>query len=76
MSACTPISGAPAHMADMVAAAGLELPPLTKDTQIQLHEWIPAYLRVLEPVDNGGPPVRDWRGPKIIEAIARTPTST
>ena len=65
--------GTGAHMADMVAAAGLELPPLTKDTQIQLHEWIPPYLRVSNPVDNGGPPVRDWRGPKIIEAICQDP---
>ena len=60
-------------MADLVAAAGLELPPLTKATQRQLHEWIPPYLRVSNPVDNGGPPVRDWRGPKIIDAIIADP---
>lgn len=65
--------GTGAHMADLVAAAGLELPPLTKATQTQLHEWIPPYLRVSNPVDNGGPPVRDWRGPKIIEAICEDP---
>ena len=35
-------------MADMVSAAGLELPSLTKDSQTQLHEWIPPYLRVSE----------------------------
>ena len=65
--------GTGAHMADLVAAAGLELPPLTKTTQTRLHEWIPPYLRVSNPVDNGGPPVRDWRGPKIIEAICEDP---
>jgi acyl-CoA synthetase (NDP forming) len=65
--------GTGAHMADLVAAAGLELPELSKDTQRQLHEWIPPYLRVSNPVDNGGPPVRDWRGPKIIEAIIADP---
>jgi acyl-CoA synthetase (NDP forming) len=65
--------GTGAHMADLVAAAGLELPKLTAETQRQLHEWIPPYLRVSNPVDNGGPPVRDWRGPKIIDAIIADP---
>jgi acetate---CoA ligase (ADP-forming) len=65
--------GTGAHMADMVAAAGLELPSLTKSSQKQLHEWIPPYLRVSNPVDNGGAPVRDWRGPKIIETMLADP---
>ena len=65
--------GTGAHMADLVSAAGLELPALTKATQEQLHTWIPPYLRVSNPVDNGGPPVRDWRGPKIIDAIIADP---
>ena len=65
--------GTGAHMADMVAAAGLELPSLTKASQVQLHEWIPPYLRVSNPVDNGGAPVRDWRGPKIIQTILADP---
>lgn len=61
--------GTGAHMADMVASAGLELPPLGKGSQQQLHEWIPPYLRVSNPVDNGGAPVRDWRGPRILETM-------
>ena len=65
--------GTGAHMADMVAAAGLELPPLSKASQQQLHEWIPPYLRVSNPVDNGGAPVRDWRGPKIIQTMLADP---
>ena len=65
--------GTGAHMADMVAAAGLELPFLTKDSQQQLHEWIPPYLRVSNPVDNGGAPVRDWRGPRILETMLADP---
>ena len=65
--------GTGAHMADMVAAAGLELPALTKASQHQLHEWIPPYLRVSNPVDNGGAPVRDWRGPKIIQTMLADP---
>jgi acyl-CoA synthetase (NDP forming) len=65
--------GTGAHMADMVAAAGLELPSLTKASQTDLHQWIPPYLRVSNPVDNGGAPVRDWRGPKIIETMLADP---
>ncbi len=65
--------GTGAHMADMAAAAGLELPSLTKASQAQLHEWIPPYLRVSNPVDNGGAPVRDWRGPRIIQTMLADP---
>jgi acyl-CoA synthetase (NDP forming) len=65
--------GTGAHMADMVAAAGLELPSLTKHSQTELHTWIPPYLRVSNPVDNGGAPVRDWRGPKILETMIADP---
>src|SRR4051812_15039673 len=62
--------GTGAHMADMLADAGLRLPDLTKLTQAELHDGlIPAYLRVSNPVDSGGPPVADERGRKIIDAI-------
>jgi acyl-CoA synthetase (NDP forming) len=65
--------GTGAHMADLVAAAGMEVPPLEMETQRLLHQWIPPYLRVSNPVDNGGAPVADWRGEKIIEAIVADP---
>ena len=65
--------GTGAHMADMAAAAGLRIPQLTKDTQRQLHEWIPPYLRVSNPVDNGGAPSADWRGRKILDALLADP---
>ena len=62
--------GTGAHMADMLADAGLRLPDLTKATQKTLHDGlIPAYLRVSNPVDCGGPPVADERGRKIVDAI-------
>ena len=62
--------GTGAHMADMVADAGLRIPDLTKATQTALHDGlIPAYLRVSNPVDSGGPPVADRRGRAIIDAI-------
>ncbi|HYL52908.1 MAG TPA: acetate--CoA ligase family protein [Acidimicrobiia bacterium] len=62
--------GTGAHMADVLADAGLSLPHLTKGSQQQLHDGlIPAYLRVSNPVDCGGPPVADARGRKIIDVI-------
>jgi acyl-CoA synthetase (NDP forming) len=65
--------GTGAHMADMAAAAGLRIPELAMSTQKQLHEWIPSYLRVSNPVDNGGGPSGDWRGRKILDAILADP---
>lgn len=65
--------GTGAHMADLASAAGLRLPELTRKTQQLLHEWIPTYLRVSNPVDNGGPPSADERGRKIIDAIIADP---
>jgi acyl-CoA synthetase (NDP forming) len=62
--------GTGAHMADMVAAAGLQIPDLTKKSQQVLHDGlIPSYLRVSNPVDCGGPPVADSRGRKILDVI-------
>src|SRR5438105_15049158 len=65
--------GTGAHMADMAAAEGLRLPELTKKTQKALREWIPDYLRVSNPVDNGGGPSGDWRGRKILDTIVADP---
>jgi acyl-CoA synthetase (NDP forming) len=65
--------GTGAHMADMASAAGLRLCTLERATQEQLHEWIPPYLRVSNPVDNGGAPSADWRGRKILDAIIADP---
>jgi acyl-CoA synthetase (NDP forming) len=65
--------GTGAHMADLVAEAGLRLPRLSDATQEQLYEWIPRYLRVSNPVDNGGHPVGDWRGRKILDTLLADP---
>jgi acyl-CoA synthetase (NDP forming) len=66
--------GTGAHMADMIAAAGLQIPDLTKQSQQQLHDGlIPGYLRVSNPVDSGGPPVADARGRKILDVILADP---
>lgn len=65
--------GTGAHMADLVAAAGLTLPELTRPTQEALRQWIPGYLRVSNPVDSGGAPSADERGPRILDAIIADP---
>ncbi len=65
--------GTSAHMADMATAAGLNLPALSEETQAALREWIPDYLRVSNPVDNGGHPTGDWRGRKILDALVADP---
>ncbi|MFJ9587348.1 acetate--CoA ligase family protein [Streptomyces acidicola] len=65
--------GTGAHFADLAAEAGLHLPVLSEAKQAELHQWIPEYLNVANPVDNGGHPVGDWRGRKIIDAILDDP---
>jgi acyl-CoA synthetase (NDP forming) len=65
--------GTGAHFADLASEAGLRLPQLSTAKQDELHEWIPPYLSVANPVDNGGHPVGDWRGRKIIDAILDDP---
>ncbi|MFB7634007.1 acetate--CoA ligase family protein [Streptomyces sp. NPDC056149] len=65
--------GTGAHFADLATAAGLTLPTLSDAKQAELHQWIPDYLRVANPIDNGGHPVGDWRGRKIIDALLADP---
>ncbi|MFJ3926173.1 acetate--CoA ligase family protein [Streptomyces sp. NPDC090022] len=65
--------GTGAHFSDLATEAGLHLPTLSQAKQDELHQWIPDYLGVSNPVDNGGHPVGDWRGRKIIDAILADP---
>jgi acyl-CoA synthetase (NDP forming) len=65
--------GTGAHLADLCAGAGLHLPRLSDATQRQLHQWIPDYLTVSNPVDNGGHPVGDERGRLILDALLADP---
>lgn len=65
--------GTGAHFSDLATGAGLSLPLLSEEKQAELHTWIPGYLNVANPVDNGGHPVGDWRGRKIIDAILADP---
>ncbi|MET9320242.1 acetate--CoA ligase family protein [Streptomyces sp. NPDC003038] len=66
--------GTGAHFSDLATEAGLTLPTLSRARQDELHQWIPQYLNVANPVDNGGHPVGDWRGRKIIDAILADPS--
>ncbi|MFJ1568864.1 acetate--CoA ligase family protein [Streptomyces erythrochromogenes] len=66
--------GTGAHFSDLATEAGLTLPTLPQAKQDELHQWIPPYLNVANPVDNGGHPVGDWRGRKIIDAILADPS--
>ncbi|MFM9446099.1 acetate--CoA ligase family protein [Streptomyces acidiscabies] len=66
--------GTGAHVADLATTAGLGLPPLSAAKQAELHQWIPEFLSVANPIDNGGHPVGDHRGRKIIDAILADPS--
>lgn len=66
--------GTGAHFSDLATAAGLDIPRLSDEKQTELHQWIPDYLNVANPIDNGGHPVGDWRGRKIIDAILADPS--
>ncbi|MBT2387198.1 acetate--CoA ligase family protein [Streptomyces sp. ISL-11] len=66
--------GTGAHFADLATAAGLTLPTLSAARQHELHQWIPEYLTVANPVDSGGHPVGDARGRKIIDALLADPS--
>ncbi|MEU3406392.1 acetate--CoA ligase family protein [Streptomyces sp. NPDC006670] len=66
--------GTGAHFSDLATEAGLTLPTLSEAKQAELHQWIPPYLDVANPVDNGGHPVGDWRGRKIIDALLADPS--
>ncbi|MET8980632.1 acetate--CoA ligase family protein [Streptomyces sp. NPDC004539] len=66
--------GTGAHAADLATAAGLRLPTLSAAKQAELHQWIPEFLSVANPVDNGGHPVGDHRGRKIIDTILADPS--
>jgi acetate---CoA ligase (ADP-forming) len=65
--------GTGAHTADLASAAGLRLAELSAGTQARLHEWIPEFLRVSNPVDSGGHATADERGPKILTALLADP---
>ncbi|MGH7803352.1 MAG: acetate--CoA ligase family protein, partial [Candidatus Binatia bacterium] len=67
--------GSGALMADLVGAAGLPLPELAAATQRNLREWIPTYLTVKNPVDNGAVVLTQGHGPRIFDVLLDDPSS-
>ena len=67
--------GSGALMADLVGAAGLALPELAAETQRKLREWIPTYLTVKNPVDNGAVVLTQGHGRKIFDVLLDDPSS-
>jgi len=65
--------GTNAHVTDVLASYGVMTPRLSTDLQERLHEWIPDYLNVSNPVDTGGYPVGDDRGLRILELLVHDP---
>jgi acyl-CoA synthetase (NDP forming) len=65
--------GTGAHLSDLLAAGGVPLRRLSASTRARLRQWIPAGLGVDNPVDCGGPPVGDERGPAILDALVADP---
>lgn len=65
--------GASAHVSDLLAAAGLSVPRLTDSTIARLHEHIPTYLQVSNPVDTGGTLGGSPVGVATLQAVAEDP---
>ena len=66
--------GTGAHMADLVAGRrAAAARARRRHADARCTTVIPAYLRVSNPVDSGGPPVADARGRKILDAIVADP---
>lgn len=67
--------GSGALMADLCGAAGIRMPPLAEHTQQGLRAFIPDYLTVSNPVDNGATPIRAGQGPQILETLLDDPNT-
>jgi acyl-CoA synthetase (NDP forming) len=65
--------GTGAHVADLFGAAGIRMPTLAEETQAQIRQFIPDYLQVSNPVDNGGQHIRSGENPRIMNAILADP---
>ncbi|PYM15727.1 MAG: CoA-binding protein [Candidatus Rokuibacteriota bacterium] len=65
--------GGAVWMADLLSAAGLEIPELDGETRAQIERHIPAYGASQNPVDVTAQAVRQVGYAKLIEIIARSP---
>lgn len=67
--------GSGALMADLCGAAGIRMPAIAEHIQQGLREYIPDYLTVSNPVDNGATPIRAGHGPKILDLLLDDPNT-
>lgn len=65
--------GTSALLSDLIGAYGVAMPELAADTQRRLHEILPHYLTVRNPVDNGAAIQRTGKGAALLDAIADDP---
>jgi acetate---CoA ligase (ADP-forming) len=70
---CSVSGGAAAHVSDLAALAGLNVPPLSPAIQTALREIVPAEFRIDNPVDNGGTIMFKGAGPKIWQLCLEDP---
>ena len=61
--------GTGALTADLLGDRGIDMPELDADTQQLLREFIPPYLTVRNPVDNGAVVLTQGHGAKILEIL-------
>ena len=62
-------------MADLCGAAGMRMPTIAPHIQKALREFIPDYLTVANPVDNGAVAIRAGHGPKILDLLLDDPNT-
>ena len=65
--------GSGALMADLCGAAGIRLPTLARQTQTALRQFIPDYLTIANPVDNGATTIMAGHGGKILDLLLDDP---
>lgn len=66
--------GSGAHLADLFGAAGIPMPDLAPETQEVCRRYIPDYLKVSNPVDNGANAIRSGdANVTILQALVDDP---
>lgn len=67
--------GSVVHLADIAGTLGLSVPELGAQTQANLRKYIPDYLMVRNPVDNGGHSLMSGHGGDDLQAIIADPVT-
>lgn len=68
--------GSGAHLADLFGAAGIPMPDIAPETQAVCRRFIPEYLKVSNPVDNGANAIRAGdANATILQALVDDPAT-